>query len=510
MLLTSPSDEREAGRLTRLHAGMAVPYGGDRLAYVDADLAAAFAPGDSLIVAQRSGALLHIRAETRQVVAARVAEAQAAFHAMASLPPGRRTHFFDAFADRLVEDAIWAAIERANAADVARARERGRDVTRLALRGATRGEMIAGLRAWAAITRREDAPVARHDHAGWQVEAYRAPLGVIGFVFEGRPNVLADACGVLATGNAAVLRIGEDAAATAEALLRHALRPALQDARLPAGAVTLLPALGRQAAWALVTDRRLGLAVARGSGPAVTLLGDLATQAGVPVSLHGVGGAWLVADDSAQTERFAAVVEASLDRKVCNTLNTCCIVRARAGDLVPVLVDSLEAAARRLGRAGRLHVLEGSQGWLDPALFTRSVSVERQGVDHVEPFASLIGPAALGTEWEWESTPEMTLVVVEDLAEAVDLLNTHAPRFVASLIARDQAAQDRFYHAVEAPFVGDGFTRWVDGQYALGEPELGLANWAFGRPLGRASVLTGAGTHTLRLRMRQGDPALRR
>lgn len=333
---------------------------------------------------------------------------------------------------------------------------------------------------------------------------------MIGFVFEGRPNVLADACGVLASGNAAVLRIGDDAAGTANALLRYALEPALEDAQLPRGAVTVLPALGREAAWALVTDRRLGLAVARGSGAAVRLLGDLASQAGIPVSLHGVGGAWLVADDSADAARFAAVVEASLDRKVCNTLNTCCIVRSRAHDLVPALVRSMMAAGLRLGWGARLHVLAGSQDYVAADLFTREVGVERHGARVAEPFADLIQPADLATEWEWEGTPEVTLVVVDDLDAAVDLLNDHAPRFVASLIAGDSAAQERFYHAVEAPFVGDGFTRWVDGQYALGEPELGLANWEFGRPLGRASVLTGAGTHTLRLRMRQADPTLRR
>lgn len=496
--------------MTRLDPGMAVPFGGDRLAFVGEELAAAFLPGDSLLVSQRSGELLHIRAATRAVVSVSIDDAVVAFRTMAGMPAGRRGHFFDAFASRLAEDAIWETILRANKADVLRAHGRGRDVSRLGLNDVSRHDMIAGLRAWATITRRPEHAVARIDHQGWQVEAHRAPLGVIGFVFEGRPNVLADACGVLATGNAAVLRIGDDAAGTANALLRHALEPALEEAQLPQGAVTVLPPLGREAAWALVTDRRLGLAVARGSGPAVQLLGDLASQAGIPVSLHGVGGAWLVADHSADAGRFAAVVEASLDRKVCNTLNTCCILRSRAHDLVPLLVESMTAAGRRLGREARLHVLAGSEDDVAADLFTREVGVERHGAWVTEPFASLIQPADLGTEWEWEGTPEVTLLVVDDLDEAVYLLNRHAPRFVASLIAEDGLAQERFYQAVDAPFVGDGFTRWVDGQYALGEPELGLANWEFGRPLGRASVLTGAGTHTLRLRMRQADPTLRR
>jgi glutamate-5-semialdehyde dehydrogenase len=92
----------------------------------------------------------------------------------------------------------------------------------------------------------------------------------------------------------------------------------------------------------------------------------------------------------------------------------------------------------------------------------------------------------------------------------VDLINQHSPRFVAALIAEDADAQEAFYRSVDAPFVGDGFTRWVDGQYALNEPELGLSNWEFGRPLGRSAVLTGASVHTIRLRMRQSDLSVRR
>jgi glutamate-5-semialdehyde dehydrogenase len=66
------------------------------------------------------------------------------------------------------------------------------------------------------------------------------------------------------------------------------------------------------------------------------------------------------------------------------------------------------------------------------------------------------------------------------------------------------------YRSVDAPFVGDGFTRWVDGQYALNEPELGLSNWEHGRLLGRGGVLTGASVHTLRLFAHVVDPTMHR
>jgi glutamate-5-semialdehyde dehydrogenase len=102
------------------------------------------------------------------------------------------------------------------------------------------------------------------------------------------------------------------------------------------------------------------------------------------------------------------------------------------------------------------------------------------------------------------------LVVVDDVAAAVRLCNRHSPRFIASLVSSDAAEHDRFYAAVDAPFVGDGFTRWVDGQYALGTPELGLSNWEHGRLLARGSILSGESVHTVRYRASIDDPLIRR
>ncbi len=66
------------------------------------------------------------------------------------------------------------------------------------------------------------------------------------------------------------------------------------------------------------------------------------------------------------------------------------------------------------------------------------------------------------------------------------------------------------YTAVNAPFVGDGFTRWVDGQFALDRPELGLSNWEHGRLFARGGVLSGDGVFAVRARVRQTDPDLDR
>mgnify|MGYP003734838679 CR=1 FL=1 len=153
--------------------------------------------------------------------------------------------------------------------------------------------------------------------------------------------------GVLRTGNTVVFRIGSDALGTARAIVAEALDPALAAAGLPPGAASLVDSAAHAAGWAMFSDPRLSLAVARGSGPAVAQLGAIARQAGAAVSLHGTGGAWMVADASADAERFRAVAYHSLDRKVCNTLNVCCVVRERADELVPVFLRALEAAGER-------------------------------------------------------------------------------------------------------------------------------------------------------------------
>ncbi len=499
-----------AGRLEKLQPGQQVPYGGDRVTVVPEALARAFAPGDRLVVVDQSGDLLHVPAREHEIATAAVDRAADAFQGMAAASDAQITAFFEAFAARLEDDAVWSAIAAANAEDLADARARGRSTTRLVASEAMRRDMIAGLRVW------RDAPAARGrvletvDHDGFSIEQVIAPLGVVGFVFEGRPNVFADAAGVLRTGNTVVFRIGSDALGTARAIVAHALDPALETAGLPAGAASLVDSAERASGWALFCDKRLALAVARGSGQAVAQLGAVARQSGTPVSLHGTGGAWLVADASADAERFAQAVFHSLDRKVCNTLNVCCIPRRRAADLVPVFLDALWRAGERRGLGCKLHVAEGDEAILPADWRQRRVRVRRAEGDVEEPLVETTATDALGREWEWEETPEVSLKLVEDAAEAVALFNRLSPRLAATLIAQDPAAQARFFEIVDAPFVGDGFTRWVDGQYALGRPELGLSNWEHGRLFARGAVLSGDNVFTVRTRMIQRDPGLDR
>jgi glutamate-5-semialdehyde dehydrogenase len=497
-------------RLEQLSPGQVVVYGGDRYTTVDADLAEAFRPGDRLIVDPSSGALLHVPADAQSIATAAVDAAIAAFAGLAACSDDQVTQFFEAFADLLADADALAAIRAANAGDVARAADAGRSTTRLELSESMWAGMIAGLRGWAESPLRRDAPIQRVDHEGWSVEARRAPLGVVGFVFEGRPNVFADAAGVVRTGNTVVFRIGSDALATAEAITRYALRPALERAGLPPGTVSLVASASRAAGWALLADRRLALAVARGSGAAVAQLGAVARQAGIPVSLHGTGGAWLVADDDADAVRFASSVVHSLDRKVCNTLNVCCIVESRAADLVPAFLAAVRLAAEQRGVGGRVHVTPAASEWLSSQTRAERSKVVRADGAHDEPFVSSIGAAELAREWEWERSPEVSLHVVTSLDEAIAAFNAYSPRFIASLISDSSAAHERFFAAIDAPFVGDGFTRWVDGHYALDTPELGLSNWEGGRLLGRGGILSGDGVHTVRYRATVSDTGTHR
>ena len=498
------------GVLERLTPGMAVPYGGNRLAVVSDELAARFKAGDRLIVEGHTGELLHVPAEVHQIASDAVGRAHAAFQRMGEVSDGAVSAFFAAFAERLGDPGVWARISAANAEDVAAARARGRSTTRLAVSDAMRRDMIAGLQVWKHAPAGRGKRLERIEHEGWAIEQVTAPLGVVGFVFEGRPNVFADATGVLRGGNTVVFRIGADALGTARAIVREALDPAMAAAGLPPGAAALVESPERAAGWAMFADPRLALAVARGSGRAVTQLGAVARQTGTAVSLHGTGGAWIVADASADADRFAAAVFHSLDRKVCNTLNVCCIEKARAADLVPRFLDALWRAGERRGHGCKLHVCQGDEAALPPAWRNGRVLVRRAEGDREEDLVESLPTGQLGREWEWEETPEVTLKLVDGIDEAARVFNQFSPRFAAALISQDAGAHARFFEIVDAPFVGDGFTRWVDGQYALDRPELGLSNWEHGRLFARGAVLSGDSVFTIRTRMTQADLELDR
>jgi glutamate-5-semialdehyde dehydrogenase len=469
---------------------------------VSPDLAASFQPGDTLSVVDATGEILHVPAAERERAEAAVTRAYDAAKAMGGVAEERISAFYDEFAQRLADPDVWRSIVRVNDNDVQRARARGRSVTRLVADDRLRESVILGLQGFARAPSMRGKVIETVEHDGWAADLVGAELGVVAFVFEGRPNVVADATGVLRGGNTVVFRIGGDALETAKAMLELALTPALLAAGLPAGAVSLVDSVSHAAAWALFSDRRLALAVARGSGPAVATLGSLAQKAGIPVSLHGKGGAWMFAAESASDAAIEDAVYRSLDRKVCNTLNTLCLNRARLEQQLTAALRGLERAAQRRGHAFKLHVLEDSEDAIPNELYSSRVNVRRAGGDVLEPAAETLSESELGREWEWEDSPEVTILVRDRVEQGVELFNRYSPHFVASLLSEVPAEHESFWTQIDAPFVGDGFTRWVDGQFALRRPELGLSNWERGRLFGRGGVLSGDGVFTVRTRYR--------
>jgi glutamate-5-semialdehyde dehydrogenase len=392
------------------------------------------------------------------------------------------SQFFRSFADALADERIWSSIAEANEADVDNARAAGKQITRLVASTKMRDAMIEGLIGWAKAPSRRGEVIERREGPDWTVERRRAPLGVVAFVFEGRPNVFADGVGVLRGGNTSVMRIGSDALRTAQAIEANAVKPSLHRSGIPDGAVTLVRSPTHGAAQALFTLPDVRLAVARGSGSVTRLLGTIAAQHGIPASLHGTGGAWMYLAEDASEDAIGNVVLASLDRKVCNTLNTLVIPRARGHIYVPLVLRALDT----LPVGYTLHVASGSELDIPSSYLERGQNID------------VIGVADLSTEWEWDDVPELSLVYADDDADAVRLINTYSPHFVASIITSSTERFDRFYEGVDAPYVSDGFTRWVDGQWAWDRPELGLSNWERGRIIGRSGILSGDDVFTVR------------
>jgi glutamate-5-semialdehyde dehydrogenase len=277
-----------------------------------------------------------------------------------------------------------------------------------------------------------------------------------------------------------------------------AVTPSLQEAGLPPASVLLLPSKTHAAAWALFSDKRLSLAVARGSGSSVALLGEIAQQHGIPASLHGTGGAWMVVSEVEDVDRLKSVVQNSLDRKVCNTLNTVVLTTGSLDKSLQTVIDGVQLAAQMRNAYAVLHV----DGVVASALTACTVPQDFvvEAIDH----------SNLGTEWEWENTPEISIVVVDNVNDSIDLFNAHSPSFVLSIISENKTEVDLAWSRSNAPFFGDGMTRWVDGQYALRKPELGLSNWQNGRTFARGGILSGDSIYTVRYRVRQSDAEVKR
>ncbi len=472
-----------------------------RLIEIGDEIADLYSEGDR-IVASADGQLLLIPKTEIDIVERVVKQSQVAFSLLQAASEDQISRFFGLLAHRLADDVIMSEVMVANENDVEQARQRGRSTTRLVLNSNMRNDMIDALGLWRDLSDTSECSTLI-EHSGWTVQSSNSALGTVAFVFEGRPNVLADATGVLRGRNTCVFRIGSDAYKTAEALMRVAVHPALIEAGLPEHCVMLLPSITHASAWALFSHTKVALAVARGSGDSVALLGTIAQQHGIPVSLHGTGGAWAVVSQYDDHAGLEDIILHSLDRKVCNTLNTIVILESAVHDVLPTVMSGIRKSGMQSGVQPIVHL-------------PRQVEQQliRQGISFADNSDEIVLVVSddinLAKEWEWETTPEVTLVVTESIASAVELFNMHSPQFVLSVLSVKSDEEEYAWNASNAPFFGNGMTRWVDGQYALNKPELGLSNWQLGRSLGRGGILSGDSVFTVRYRMSQIDSNVKR
>ena len=179
--------------LSELPAGMPILVGGNHALKVPQDLAERFRRGDYVLAVTEPPQLLLVPRAEQAIAAAAIDRAHDAFHTMASASDERISRFYEGFAERLADDDVWDAIYNQNLEDVADAERRGRSTTRLVASDKLRNDMIAGLRGWIDAPSKRGQVLETVDHERFRIELVGAALGVVGFVFEGRPNVVADA-----------------------------------------------------------------------------------------------------------------------------------------------------------------------------------------------------------------------------------------------------------------------------------------------------------------------------
>jgi glutamate-5-semialdehyde dehydrogenase len=299
---------------------------------------------------------------------------------------------------------------------------------------------------------------------GLLVSERRIPIGTVGANFEARPNVALDVAGqLLKSLNTAVLRTGGAALRTVTVLVDDVLRPALEQAGLPPGAVGLVRSPDREGARVLVAmPDRIPLVILRGSGPTIAELARLAAEHGVRTLAHAEGGGVLFVHADADRQRALAMTEAALDRLgVCNRLNLALVDRGAAA-----LLPELLAIFREKGLEVR-----GTER-----------AIEAAG-DGVLPHDR----ERLGYEWanEPERVATVTLDVVDGLDDALRIANDETSGLAAGIVTEDEGAADRFldgYRGTAAFW--HATTRFTDGFELTGAPETGISVDAVPGPRG--------------------------
>jgi glutamate-5-semialdehyde dehydrogenase len=338
----------------------------------------------------------------------------------------------------------------ANEEDLGRAREAGTPdhvLDRLRLTPDRVVGMAQGLRDLAALPDPVGEVVRGSTLAnGLELRQVRVPFGVVGMVYEGRPNVTADAAGIcVKSGNAVLLRGSSSAAASNRAVV-GVLRQAAAAGGLSPDVVQLVPADSRDTVVALMRARGLvDVLVPRGGAGLIRSVVEGST---VPVIETGVGNCHVYVDAAADLDQaLAIVVNAKTQRtSVCNAAESLLVHEDVAADFVPRVAAALRDAG---------------------------VTVHGDAT-----FAAEDG-AVPATEEDWGTeylSLDISARVVADLTEAVDHIHRHGSGHTEAIVTRDQAAARRFAAAVDAAAVlVNASTRFTDGgEFGFGA-EIGIS-----------------------------------
>ncbi|GAA3582965.1 glutamate-5-semialdehyde dehydrogenase [Gibbsiella greigii] len=280
---------------------------------------------------------------------------------------------------------------------------------------------------------------------GLKLERRRVPLGVIGVIYEARPNVTIDVASLcLKTGNAVILRGGKETFHTNQATVK-VIQLALEQCGLPAAAVQAIESPDRAlVAELLRMDRYIDMLIPRGGAGLHKLCREQST---IPVITGGIGVCHIYVDDSVDDEKALEVIEnAKIQRpSACNSVETLLVNRAIAGRFLPAL------SARMAELGVTLHASEEALALLE------------QGPAKVVPVA------AADYEDEWLSL-DLNVALVADIDQAIDHIRTHGTNHSDAILTRSMRNAEHFVRAVDSSAVYvNASTRFTDGgQFGLG------------------------------------------
>ncbi len=376
-------------------------------------------------------------------------QARTAARAMARADTAAKNRALEAMAAALQADR--SGLRAANALDVARGREAGLDAAmldRLALDDARIDAMIAGLQQVAALP----DPVGevsgmQYRPSGIQVGHMRVPLGVIGIIYESRPNVTMDAASLcLKAGNAAILRGGSESIES-NRRIAQAVRAGLDAAGLPADAVQVVDTTDRAAVAALITmPEFVDVIVPRGGKG---LIERISAEARVPVIKHLDGICHVYIDDRADPDKaFRVALNAKTHRYgVCNAMETLLVAEGIAASILPRL----------------------AQAYAEKGVALRGCAKA----------CALVAAATPASEEDWATeylAPVLAICIVRDLDEAMDHIARYGSQHTDSIVTEDYSRARRFLREVDSSSVMvNASTRFADGfEYGLGA-EIGIS-----------------------------------